>query len=946
MQSGTRLGPYEIIAALGAGGMGEVYRARDTRLERDVAIKFLSEHLVDSSGARDRFQREARAVAALQHPNICVVHDVGESPDGHAFIVMELLPGETLRQRLQRGPLELPAVVEIGAALADALHAAHSAGIVHRDIKPANIVLTERGPKILDFGLAKSHASKVPDVRTAIETRAFLTQAGDTVGTVAYMSPEQLRGDEVDARTDLFSLGLVLNEIATGQHAFAGSTSAAIGAAILHQEPAPPRSVRPDLPEGLEQIILKALEKDRDLRYQHASDMRADLQRVKRGSGATSTKASTAAIARQSKPRTTIAAAVFAGVILLGIGATGYYFYSLKRAAPKLTEADTIVLGDFTNTTGDPVFDDTLRQGLTVSLQQSPFLRVLPDQRIRRLLAQMNQPADAKLTPAVAQEICQRSGSAAVLAGSIASIGSQYVLGLRATDCRSGDLLDEQQSQVATKEGVLGALSGIASTFRTRVGESLATVQTHERRLEEATTSSLDALKAFSASRTVPAAGCAKANPFLKRAIEIDPSFAIAYASLGLCYTATGERQLAIENATKAYELRHRASDPERFFIEYVYDRDVTGNLEKAFQTSTLWVQTYPRDYSAYGLRGGYSAHGTGRYEDVIEAAKQTLSIEPDQAFGYGELVSANLFLDRVDAAKAALQRGGDRLTVPPALVLGLYIALSEHDQAGMESYATRLKDLSQLDLLNHARALALARAGQLQQARALARDAVDAAERLGQRETAAIYEASVAVWEALSGNPAAARRHVAASLARSNGRDVEYASGFALGLAGDVTQTESLANDLDRRFPEDTLVRYTYVPTLRALVAVHRREPGKAIQFLAANTPYERAVPATAFNHFFGSLYPVFVRGQAYLLAGQSRQAATEFQKLIDHFGLMMADPAGARARLEKGRSLALAGDKAGARTAYEDFLNLWKDADSDVPILVQAKAEYARLQ
>jgi serine/threonine protein kinase/tetratricopeptide (TPR) repeat protein len=946
MVVGQSLGPYCVLAKLGEGGMGEVYKARDTRLERDVAVKLLVARATGSPEARERFRREARAVAALQHPNICVVHDVGETAGGHAFIVMELLPGETLRQRLQRGPLELTAVVEIGAALADALHVAHSAGIVHRDIKPANIVLTERGPKILDFGLAKSHASTAPEVQTAIETRALLTQAGDTIGTVAYMSPEQLRGEEVDARTDLFSLGLVVSEMATGQHAFAGPTSAAIGAAILHHEPASPRALRPDLPEGLEQIIRKALEKDRDLRYQHASEMRADLQRLKRGSGATSMTASTGTIARHSRPRTTIAAAVFAGVILLGIGAASYFFYSSKRATPKLTERDTIVLGDFTNTTGDPVFDDTLRQGLIVQLQQSPFLRVLPDQRIRRLLSQMNQPADVKLTPAVALEICQRSSSAAVLDGSIASIGSQYVLGLRATDCRSGDLLDEQQSQAATKESVLGALSGIASTFRTRVGESLATVQTHERPLEEATTSSLDALKAFSASRSVPAAGCAKANPFLKRAIEFDPAFAIAYANLGLCYTATGERQLAIENATKAYELRQRASDPERFFIEYVYDRDVTGNLEKAFQTSTLWVQTYPRDYSAHGLRGGYSAHGTGRYEDVIEAATKTLSIEPDQAFGYGELVSANFFLDRVDAAKAALQSAGDRLTIPPALVLGLYIALLEHDQAGMESYATRLKDLSQLDLLNHARALALARAGQLQQARTLARDAVDAAERLGQRETAAIYDASAAVWEALSGNEAAARRHAAASLARSNGRDVEYASGFALGLAGDVTKTESLANDLDRRFPEDTLVRFTYVPTLRALVAVHRREPEKAIQFLAANTPYERAVPATAYNHFFGSLYPVFVRGQAYLAAGQSQQAAVEFQKLIDHVGLMMADPAGARARLEKGRSLVLARDKASARAAYEDFLSLWKDADSDVPVLVQAKAEYAKLK
>jgi eukaryotic-like serine/threonine-protein kinase len=944
--TGTLLGPYQITGSLGAGGMGEIYKARDQRLGREVAIKVLPLHTMDSPQARERFQREARAVAALQHPNICTVHDVGETADGHAFIVMELLHGETLQERLRRGPLEVPHATEVAIVLADALHLAHTAGIVHRDIKPANIFLTDRGPKILDFGLAKTDR-RAADDHSEIETRALLTEAGGTVGTVAYMSPEQLRGEAVDARTDLFSFGLVLYEMATGQPAFAGSTSAAIGGAILHQEPTSPRALRPDLPEALEQIILKALEKDRDLRYQHASEIRADLQRLKRGSGSTPTVRSTVAMARHSRPRASIAAAVFAGVMLLGIGAAAYYFYSSRRDSPKLTDADTIVLGDFTNTTGDAVFDDTLRQGLTVSLQQSPFLRVLPDQRIRRVLTMMSQPPDAKLTPEITLEVCQRSGSAAVLDGSIASLGSQYVLGLRATDCRSGDLVDEQQSQVATKEGVLGALSSIASTFRSRVGESLATVQTHQTPLMEATTSSLEALKAFSAARRISfgqGSGSGSAIPLLKRAIEIDSAFAMAYASLGLAYSTIGERQLGIEATTKAYELRRRATDPERFFIEYVYDRDVTGNLEKAFQTATVWSQTYPRDWTAHSLRGAYSAHGTGRFQDIIESATQSLSIEPDQVFGYWELVSANLYLDRVDAAKVALQRAGDRLP-PTGLVLGYYIALLERDQSGMERYARRLTDLKQADNLNHALALALARAGQLQQARGLALGVVGNADGLGQREPAAIYDASVAVWEALSGNEAAARRHAAASLARSKGRDVEYASGFALGFVGDDTQTESLANDLDRRFPEDTLVRFTYVPTLRALVALNRREPAKAIELLAANIPYERAVPAVAFNHFLGNLYPVFVRGQAYLAAGKGQEAAVEFQKLIDHVGLMLADPAGARARLEKGRALALAGDKVGARTAYEDFLSLWKDADSDVPILVQAKAEYAKL-
>jgi serine/threonine protein kinase/tetratricopeptide (TPR) repeat protein len=769
MRAGTRLGPYEIVAAIGEGGMGQVYKARDERLARDVAIKLLAAHSTDSTRARERFKREAQAVAALQHPNICTIHDVGETADGRVFIVMELLQGETLQQRITHGPLDQRVVLEIGAALADALHAAHSAGIVHRDIKPANILLTSHGPKILDFGLVKADP-RVPQEETAtaeLETRALLTDAGSAVGTLAYMSPEQLRGQEVDARSDLFSLGLVLYEMATGRPAFVG-TSAVVGAAILHQQPTPLRISRPDLPESLEQVVLKALEKDRHLRYQSAADVRADLQRQMRSSDQNA--AANSSVAARPQPRRSKRALLAASAVALSAGAVAIGYWAFTRSStPQLTETDTIVLSDFTNTTGDAVFDQALRQGLIVQLQQSPHLHILPDQRVRGVLTMMGQSPAAPLTPAVALEVCQRSSSAAVVEGSIASLGNQYVLGLRATDCRSGELLDTQQAQVAGKEDVLGALSAMARAFRARAGESLAMIGAHEKPLEEATTASLEALKAYSATRAPGFGGCDARIPLLERAVALDPEFALAHAGLGPCYSGTGRRELAIQSATRAYELRQRTTDPERLLIEYAYDRDVTGDLERAFQTATVWTQTYPRDINAWGLRGGYSAHGTGRYEDVIQSAERALAIEPDFVFAHSESVSANMFLDRFDAAKRALQRAG-AVVDPGALALGYYIALLEHDAASIERLTARFKDSSDAQLLRHAQSLALARAGQLERARTLGREAIDATEALGRRETAAIYESAVAVWEALSGNLSTARRRAAKALDMSSG--------------------------------------------------------------------------------------------------------------------------------------------------------------------------------
>jgi tetratricopeptide (TPR) repeat protein/predicted Ser/Thr protein kinase len=929
---GQHIQHYRIVRQLGAGGMGVVYEAEDTRLGRHVALKFLPEHLAISADTAERFEREAKIASSLNHPNICTIYDIG-SHEGRRFIAMELVDGESLRGRINGQPLPLDTILDLGCQLADALDAAHKKGIVHRDIKPANVFITRRGQaKLLDFGVAKlggeAHAIPPPDDATRV-SGDVLTTPGMAVGSVNYMSPEQARGEELDGRSDLFSLGLVLYEMATGRQAFGGQTTAVVFDAILNRQPADPRTVNVALPEDLTRVIMRALEKDKKLRFQTAADMLAELGRVRRDTtgttafaGATGTSGSaTPAVASRVRPRWLI----YGGLAVAAAALAAYFFVWNPGRASALTERDTILIADFVNTTGDPVFDDALRQAVAVQLQQSPFLSLMPDQRIQRTMRMMQQPPEAAVVGQVAREACQRAGAKATIEGSIAPLGSAFVISLGAHNCQTGAALAEQQTQAPNKESVLKELGLAVTALRGQIGESLATIQKYDVPVTDATTGSLDALRAYGAgTRTRATKGDEAAIPFFKQAVELDPNFAIAYAKLGVVYGNLGRTDDAKANATKAYELRDRVSEYEKLYINWNHASRVLNDQAKVLETLQLLTASYPRDFAAHNNLGVYY-NGRGEFEKSLESYRAAMALAPDEPLPHSNAAFVLLFLGRLDEAYAEVDQAL-KLRPNPALGIARWTSavVAGHPRtAEFEDAAIKATPADQI--LGVRANIALWR-GQLQAFLGLQEQAMARARAANDQETLQNIEHGTRVVQAIFvGGPAANALRTAALKETNAPRLAQSAS--ALALIGDLGTVRSI---LPRLLKEGKSNQGVWLATsvAQAYVMAADGKPTEAVALIeAALREQPRAQDLNA------------AIGRIRELSGDAKGAIANYETVIkaqSYFGLAPVVPI---TRLMLAELQEKQGNAAAAKAQYDALREQWKDADETFTIKKRVK-------